>query len=212
MVKGKAILPVVLMLLFALTRWPGFMPQNFSTAYALMFCAGVFFPRRLAWWLPMATMAASDLLLNWYYHSKYGTPLFSPELIGNYIAYALLIGLGKWFGRKASFVSLLAGGFLGAVIFYLVTNTLSWFFNPFNNPEYVKTLAGWFTALTRGTSGYASTWEFFRNTLSSGGLFTGLFAGAMKLADAAEPKEEKEPEEAPDSEAEPESKPEEAKA
>jgi len=93
-----------------------------------------------------------------------------------------------------------------------LTNTLSWFFNPFNNPEYFKTIAGWLTALTRGTSGYASTWEFFRNTLSSGGLFTGLFAGAMKLAEAAEPEEEKEPEEEPESEAEPESKPEEAKA
>jgi hypothetical protein len=59
-VKNK-ILPVIFVLVFALSRIPGLMPQNFSVAYAFMFCAGVFFPRRLAWWLPLATMLATDL-------------------------------------------------------------------------------------------------------------------------------------------------------
>jgi hypothetical protein len=50
--------------------------------------------------------------------------------------------------------------------------------------------------LTVGQAGYAQTWEFFRNTLSSGGLFTGLFVGAMKLTQAAaEEKDEEETEE-----------------
>jgi hypothetical protein len=49
--------------------------------------------------------------------------------------------------------------------------------------------------LTKGTSGYPTTIQFFINTLTSGGLFTGLFAGALKLSEAAEPAEEKEPEE-----------------
>ena len=44
-----------------------------------------------------------------------------------------------------------------------------------------KTFLGWIQALTVGTPGWPHTWEFFRNTLLSGGLFTGLFAGAMKL-------------------------------
>jgi hypothetical protein len=54
-------------------------------------------------------------------------------------------------------------------------------------------------ALTTGTPNYPSTWEFFRNTLLSGGLFTGLFVAAMK-ATAESPAEktagvrEKEPE------------------
>jgi hypothetical protein len=198
------------MLAFAVTRWPGLMPPNFSAAYALMFCAGVFFPKRLAWWLPFATMFVTDLLLNWYYHAHFGTPIFSPELIGNYIAYATLIWLGQKFGPKASFLSLLGGGLLGAVLFYLVTNTFSWLFNPFHNPEYTKTFAGWLWALTKGTAGWPATWEFFKNNLLSGGLFTGLFAGAMKLMEALEPAEEKEEEEAP--EEKPQEQPEEAKA
>jgi hypothetical protein len=65
------------------------------------------------------------------------------------------------------------------------------------DPDYAKTLAGWLQALTSGIPGYPPTWTFFRNTLLSGGLFTGLFAGALKLTEAPEPAEEKEPEEAP---------------
>jgi hypothetical protein len=75
------------------------------------------------------------------------------------------------------------------------------------DPHYAKTLAGWIQALTVGTPGWPHTWEFFRNTLMSGGLFTGLFAGAMKLGEAAEEQEEEE--EAPESE--PEAETEEAK-
>jgi hypothetical protein len=207
LVKGKhLILPVILMVLFALTRWPGLhLPLNFSAAYALMFCAGVYFPGCLAWWLPFATMLIVDLLLNRFY---YHTALFGPEMIGNYMAYAALVWLGRSLGAKASFLKLLAGGLAGALLFYFVTNTFSWLFNPYHNPEYTKTLAGWITALTTGTRGWPETWQFFRNTLSSGGLFTGLFAGAMKLMEALEPEEE----ENEDPKEEPQPEPEEAKA
>ncbi len=189
-VKAKAILPVLLMLVFAASRYPGVMPPNFSATYALMFCAGVFFPPRLAAWLPLATLLVTDLLLNGlYYHA----PLLSPEMLGNYLAYAALLWLGRRFRPGSPFLGLLGGGILGALLFYLVTNTFAWLFNPYHNPEYTRTLAGWIIALTKGTAGYPQTWEFFRNTLISGGLFSGLFAGAMKLLDAPEPKEAEEP-------------------
>jgi hypothetical protein len=199
------------MLLFALSRWPGLMPWNFSAAYALMFCAGVYFPKRLAWWLPFVTMLVTDMALNLYHHTHYGSPIFSLDLLGNYIAYAGMVLLGRKFSPKASWLALVCGGLLSAIIFYLVTNTWSWFFNPFHNPEYTKTIMGWFIALTKGTAGYAQTWEFFGKTLASGGLFTGLFAGAMKLTEAAEPEEEEE-KEPPEKESGEQPKPEEAKA
>jgi hypothetical protein len=215
LVKAKLILPIVLMLLFALSRWPGLMPWNFSAVYALMFCAGVYFPKRLVWWLPFVTIFIADMALNIYYHAHYNTPIFSPELIGNYAAYFVLVWLGRKFSPKASFLSLLCGGLLGAICFYLITNTLSWFLNPFQNPEYTKSFIGWFIALTRGTTHYSypvrmETWELFRNNLLSGGLFTGLFVGAMKVAEAAEPKEEEKPAKEEESGEQPQ--PEEAKA
>jgi len=195
-VKEKYGLPLILIIVFALTRLPGVMPWNFSAAYALAFCAGVYFPRRMAWWLPLGTLLATDILINLYYQFYLHIDAFKPSLLVhlsmNYLSYAVLIALGEKIGAKASWLKLVSGGILGAILFYLITNTASWLFNPFHNPEYTKNLTGWIVALTKGTAGYPQTWEFFRNTLLSGGIFTALFAGAMKLT-ASESAKEKEP-------------------
>ncbi|HEU5070741.1 MAG TPA: DUF6580 family putative transport protein [Verrucomicrobiae bacterium] len=210
--KGKLALPIALMVVFALTRVPGMLPQNFSAAYALVFCAGVYFSGRMAWWLPLGTMLVTDIGLNLYYWLALGWNVWTPTNIAyqsfNYVAYLALIWLGRRFKPTASFVSLLGGGILGAILFYFITNTASWLFNPFHNPEYTKTFASWLLALTKGIGGWPSTWEFFRNTLLSGGLFTGLFVGAMKLSEAAEEREE----EAEEPDATPEAEPEESQA
>lgn len=194
--KGKVIMPVVFMVVFALSRIPGMLPQNFSAAYALMFCAGVYFSGGMGWWLPLGTMVLTDLGLDLYYYYYLGWHVFDLPVLKyqlfNYGAYVCLIWLGRRFKPGASFLALLGGGVLGALLFYLITNTVAWFFNPFGNPEYTKTLLGWLTALIKGTAGWPETWEFFRNTLLSGGLFTGLFVGAMKLTEGAESAREKE--------------------
>ncbi len=198
--NGKLALPIVLMLVLAITRVPGMLPDNFSAVYALVFCAGVFIPGRLGAYLPLTTLLVSDLALNLYYQFALGWAVFTPAKLfylgGNYLAYAGMWLLGRRFKPGSSLTGLLGGGILGALLFYLVTNTIAWLFNPFGNPEYTRTLAGWLQALTGGTAGWPHTWEFFRNTLLSGGLFTGLFAGAMKLANALEPEEVEEAEEA----------------
>ena len=192
------------------------LPQNFSAAYALVFCAGVYFSGRLGWWLPLATLLVTDLGLDLYYRFYVGWHVFEiPTLkyqLINYVAYVCLIWLGRRFKPQSSFVALLGGGVLGAVLFYLITNTASWLFNPFHNPEYTRTLMGWLTALTKGTAGWPQTWEFFRNTLLSGGLFTGLFVGAMKLLESAESPLEKELPEESEPEPEPADEADQAKA
>jgi len=182
-------LPLVFVALFAVSRIPGLLPWNFSAAYAFAFCAGVYFPRKNSWWLPLLVLLATDLGLNFFYSARGIEVWDSPNLMNllfNYLAYAVLIFLGRRFKPQSSFAALLGGGLLGAILFYLITNTASWFFNPFHNPEYAKTLSGWLLALTKGVGGYPSTWEFFRNTLLSGGLFTALFVAAAKLTAPAE--------------------------
>ncbi len=182
------------MMVFAMTRWPGLMPLNFSAAYALAFCAGVYFSRTSAWILPLGTLSLTDLALNGYY----GQPFQAFQLF-TYVAYIGLIGIGRFLGPKASFLKLLGGSLLGAILFYLITNTAAWLFNPFKNPEYTRDLMGWIIALTKGTANWPETWMFFRNTLTSSGLFTALFVGAMKLGEIIDEQEE----EAPEAEAEP---------
>jgi hypothetical protein len=214
-VKRNFAMPLALMIVFALSRIPGMLPQNFSAAYALVFCAGVYFPGRLAWWVPLVTLLITDIGLDIYYlhlgWNVFDLPVLKYQLI-NYAAYGFLIWFGRRYKPQSSFLSLLGGGIFGAILFYLITNTASWLFNPFSNPEYTKTLVGWITALTKGTAGWPQTWEFFRNTLLSGGIFTGLFVGAMKLTEASESAKEKEPAAKPAEEPEAEPAPDEAKA
>ena len=196
-------LPYIFMLLAALSRWPGLFPPNFSAFYGLAFCAGAFFPAAMKWWLPLGTMLVTDILLNAFYYHQ---PILSIYMMVKMFSFAGLIGLGCLFSARMSLLKLLCGGLLGAVFFYLITNTASWVYNP----EYAKTLGGWIQALTSGTPNYPPTWTFFRNTLLSGGLFTGLFAGTMKLT-AAESAQEKESPESPAEEPEVETAPEQAK-
>jgi len=178
--KWNKLLPVLFIAVFAVSRIPGLLPANFSVAYAFAFCAGVYFRGARAWWLPLGTMLVTDVALNIFY---YHVAPFAFYLLLNYAIFAVLIGLGKWFGRRASFFKLLLGGLLGAVVFYLVTNTLAWL----QDPAYAKTIAGWIQALTTGRLDVQpTTWEMFRNTLTSGGLFTALFVAAEKLTAPAE--------------------------
>ena len=194
--KWNQALPFVFVALLALSRWPGLLPWGVSAVYAFTFCAGVYFPKRTSWWLPLIVLSATDIALNFYFQHKdprndvwSGTNL--ANLAFNYAAYVALISLGRQFKPRSSFVALLSGGLLGAILFYLITNTAAWFFNPFHNPEYTKTLASWFLALTKGVSGWPTTLEFFRNTLLSSGLFTALFVAAEKLTASTESPTEK---------------------
>jgi len=202
--KWKKLLPVAFMLLFALSRIPGVLPLNFSAAYAIAFCGGVYFSGAMAWWLPLGTLAATDLLLNVFYYHQ---PVFSWYMLVKTLGFVGIVGLGRLFSRRTKFLKLIGGGLLGAVLFYLITNTASWLYDP----GYAKTFAAWIQALTTGLPGLPPTWEFFRNTLLSGGLFTALFVGAMKLTAPAESPADKKAG-ARDEEPEAKEKPEEANA
>lgn len=181
----RRILPSLLLALLTVRRWPGLLRPNFSPVYALAFCAGVYLPGRLAWWLPLSVLLFTDVLLN----AHCGASLVSGWLALNYVAYACPVGLGRMFSARSSWLHLLAGGLCGAVVFYLITNTAAWL-NPLPGPypqtPYPRTVLGWVQTLTVGAS-HPPTWTFFRNTLWSSGIFTGLFVAGMKFTESANP-------------------------
>ena len=182
----KIWLPLVLMLVFAASRWPGMLPQNFSAAHALLFCAAFWLPGWMGWVLPLATIIVTDILLNLF---QYNASVFDPRLVTNWMILALFVVLAKWLARRRSYGRGFLGTLLGALLFYLVSNTVSWMVNP----AYAKTIAGWVQALTVGLPGFPPTWVFGLKSLLGTGLFTGLFAGAMKWSealDATEPEPE----------------------
>jgi len=189
------------MLVFAASRWPGMLPQNFSAAHALLFCAAFWLPGWMGWVLPLATIIVTDILLNLFHYSM---PVMVPELVVNWMILALFVVLAKWLAKRRSFGRVFLGTLLGALLFYLVSNTVSWLVNP----VYVKTIAGWIQALTVGLPGFPPTWWFGLKSLLGTGLFTGLFMGAMKLSEAMDAEPEPETDDDEETEAPPEPSPE----
>ena len=197
--ERKSWLPLVLMLVFAASRWPGMLPQNFSAAHALLFCAAFWLPGWMGWVLPLATIIVTDVLLNLFHYNE---PVLASELISNWMILALFVVLAKWLAKRRSYGRVFLGTLLGALLFYLVSNTVSWMVNP----AYAKTIAGWVQALTVGLPGFPPTWVFGLKSLLGTGLFTGLFAGAMKWSealDATEPEPELDDEEEVETPSEP---------
>ena len=164
--------------------------HNFSPLAAIALCGAIYLPRRIAFVFPLAVLLVSDLLIN----ARYGIALVTPEMLSRYVALGLIAGLG-WMLRKEPRVALIIGAsVIGSVIFFFVTNTTSWL----AEPRYPKDFGGWVQALTTGVPGvHPTTLEFFRNTLVSDLIFTGLFIGCMVLqkwhARAAALRAEREP-------------------
>ena len=183
------------MLVFAASRWPGMLPQNFSAAHALLFCAAFWLPGWMGWVLPLATIIVTDIMLNIFH---YNMPVMVPELVVNWMILGLFVVLAKWLARHRSYGRVFLGTLIGALLFYLVSNTVSWLVNP----AYAKTIAGWIQALTVGLPGFPPTWVFGLKSLLGTGLFTGLFAGAMKWSEALDAEPEPEPETEDDEEPE----------
>lgn len=189
------------MLVFAASRWPGMLPQNFSAAHALLFCAAFWLPGWMGWVLPLATIIVTDILLNLFHYSM---PVIVPELVVNWMILALFVVLAKWLAGRRSIGRVFLGTLIGALLFYLVSNTVSWMVNP----AYAKTIVGWVQALTVGLPGFPPTWLFGLKSLLGTGLFTGLFAGAMKWSEAIDDAPEPETDDEEETESPPEPSPE----
>ena len=150
--------------------------SNFSPVMAIAFCGAVYFRKRWMWAIPFVALALSDVYVNNFYAREYGFDWPVSGLIARTACFAIALGIGAWVATRKSWLNLLNGALLGAIVFYFVTNTQSWAADAF----YPKTLAGWWQALTVGHPEYPPTVLFFRNTLLGDLMFTGLFAGIME--------------------------------
>lgn len=153
--------------------------HNFSPMAALALCGAIYFPRRIALAAPLLALLVSDVILNAHYiHAgHYQGSVLSLAMLPQYLALALIAGFG-WLLRDNPRPSLVLGSSVAAsVLFFIVTNTGAWL----AEPAYARTAAGWTQALTTGLPGYPSTLIFFRNTLVSDLLFTGLFLACIAI-------------------------------
>jgi hypothetical protein len=153
---------------------------NFAPLAAIALCAAAYFPAKYKFTVPMIALLISDVVLN----IHYGFSLLSPFVLSHYLGFALVGCLGLLLQNRRSLKTLLPASIAGSVIFYIVTNLVSWFFDP----GYAKNFAGLIQALTIGLPQYSATpsWMFFRNSLISDLLFTLLFVLCMNFGRSME--------------------------
>ncbi|MDA7888650.1 hypothetical protein N9A86_04660 [Akkermansiaceae bacterium] len=152
---------------------------NLQPLGALFFCGMALFGVRgiilpaLAWFLTYPLTSAMQ---------GYG---WSAQFLVPLAGFAAMVFLARSF-KKAKPGKIFLGSLASAVVFYLLTNTLSWAFDPL----YLKSWSGFTQALWSGLPQYSPTWMFFRNALISQALFSGLFlvATASVKANLPQPK------------------------
>ncbi|HMG04275.1 MAG TPA: DUF6580 family putative transport protein [Chthoniobacterales bacterium] len=154
--------------------------SNFAPLAAIALCGAVYFPPKLKFTIPLLVLFLSDVVLN----VHYGAPLLVPLIVCRYFALALVGWLGLVIANRPSWKTLLPASLAGSTLFYLITNAFSWL----SDPGYVKNFAGFIQALTVGLPQYSATptWMFFRNSVVSDLLFTGLFLVCMKFVRSSE--------------------------
>ena len=153
---------------------------NFSPLMALAFCGAVYFRASLVWLLPFSVLVVSEGTLN----AHYGMEWSASSLVAFMVKLACFggaLGLGLLVARKRSWTKLLGGCLAGSALFYLGTNSLCWL----QDPGYAKSIAGWWQCMTVGLPGFLPTWVFFRNSLLSDLLFTGVFVVVLESLLAA---------------------------
>jgi hypothetical protein len=145
---------------------------NVQPLPALLLCSLVCLDGRSRWLLPVGVWVVTDPLVS----LLQGCPA-----IGWHHA-ALLLGVGATVAmaaplrRHRSAALLLGGSLVAALLFYFLTNTVSFL----SLPLYQKNLAGFIEAQWSGPAGFGPTWLFLRNSLTANLLFSGLFLLAQR--------------------------------
>jgi hypothetical protein len=154
--------------------------MNFAPIAAIALCAAAYFPRKYKFTVPMIALLISDVVLD----AHYGFSLLSPFVLSHYVGFAIVGCLGLLLQSRASWKTLLPASVVASLIFYVITNAVSWIYDP----GYAKNLPGLVQSLTVGLPQYSATpsWMFFRNSVVSDFLFTLLFVICINLGRRAE--------------------------
>lgn len=136
---------------------------NLAPVGAIALFGGALLPRKVAWWLPLAIMAASDVLIGFYDSMWFTWAAF------------LLVGLYGMTLRRATTPQRIVYGALGSsLIFYAVSNFGVWI----SGGLYAHTWSGLIEC-------YTMALPFLRNTLAGdllyGSLLFGTYAAAASM-------------------------------
>ena len=139
-------------------------PANFAPVAAISIFGGSVLPRRHAIWVPLAAMVASDALIGFY---------TLPIMLSVWGCYVLIALASSMTLRRFSLWKLALITPAGSVFFFLVSNFAVWLWSGM----YIRTWSGLVQC-------YAMAVPFFRNTLLSDIIYTGLLFGLYAAVSA----------------------------
>ena len=144
-------------------------PPNFSPVAAIALFGGAYFAsHRLAFFIPLLAMLATDLLLGLLHGGIYTTYFMSINAWLVYGCVALFTLLGCRLRSTVSGWRVLGYSLTGSIIFFVVTNFGAFFINPI----YPKTAAGLMSAYIAGI-------PFFQWTVLSTLLYSAVLFGSF---------------------------------
>jgi len=168
---NKVLLAFVLILLAAGSRLLPH-PPNFAPLGAMaLFGAAVFQKRWVAILVPITALYLSDLVLNNVVYAQYQPSFTWGVSIGTYFGFLAFVGLGFLLirNRRWSIGRILGAVLAGPAVFFVLTNFLSWYFDPFN--MYPDNAAG--LALS-----YTAAVPFLLNSLLGNLFFSAIVFGS----------------------------------
>jgi len=176
-----AIFLLVAIILFRLAPWLGgpdavrdFAGYTPLMGYAL--CGAVFFPKKMQQWFPSAAWfpVVAVLVTHGIINVIAGQPFVrwsDPTTAITVAAIILVSAVGVSVKKKASLGVLLGTVSASTVLFYLVSNTVSFFVDQ----RYQFSFTGWWRAITLGLPEYLPSWVFLVRGLAGNIGFTLLF-------------------------------------
>ncbi len=145
-----------------LLRFAGHSP-NFTPVAAIALFSGVYLNKKYAFFVPLALMVVSDMILG-----MHNVVLFT------WGAFSLTTLLGVWVKNRKSVFGITATCIVSSLLFYIITNFGVWFMG-----WYPRTLAGLVDCYVMGI-------PFLRNftfsTLIYSAIFFGLYETIARLA------------------------------
>jgi len=169
--RKSVLLVLVIMLIATLLRLFPFM-WNFSPIAAIALLGGYFFKDiRKAILVPIACLLIGDLALQAKFMMGYAEfPGFYPEMSAIYLSFGLVVLIGRYFVRDASWDRILFGSLFGSIVFFLISNFAVWM----SGHLYPLTLEGLGACFTAAI-------PFFRNTLAGDMFYAVVLFGAYKF-------------------------------
>ena len=136
-------------------------PWNFAPITGIALFGGAMFSKRwAAFFVPIAAMLLSDLIIG-----------FHNQMAGVYLSFTLIIGIGQWLQSRRTVVNTVGATFLSSLLFFFVTNFAVWVATPF----YAKTAEGLIAC-------YVAALPFFHQTLLGDAFFVVALFGGFELA------------------------------